>query len=62
MIMYSGEIPGINIALLKKLYEAKCADIQRQTSKEQERRFLEYCSKVIRDRKIELKEVIFGNF
>ena len=44
--------------MLKKLYEAKCVDIQRVVTSEQERRFIEYCGKVIKDRKVLLKEVL----
>eukprot|EP01022_Parablepharisma_sp_SALTPOND_P029385 TRINITY_DN733_c0_g1_i1.p1 TRINITY_DN733_c0_g1~~TRINITY_DN733_c0_g1_i1.p1 ORF type:complete len:980 (+),score=98.86 TRINITY_DN733_c0_g1_i1:6126-9065(+) len=54
----TGEIPGITNVLLKKLYEAKCADIQRQATGEQERRFIEFCTKVIKHRKLALREVL----
>jgi len=54
-----GEIPGIGNALLKKLYEAKSVDIKRATTSEQERRFIEFCAKVIKHRRIALREVFF---
>ncbi len=56
-VKITGEIPGVTNALLKKLYEAKCADLQRQVTVEQERRFIEFCTKVIKNRKFALKEV-----
>ena len=53
----TGIIPGITNDLLKKLYEARCFDLQKPISAEQERRFIEYCTKVIQHRRLNLREV-----
>jgi hypothetical protein len=58
---YTGIVPGISNEMLKRLYEAKCVDLQRPISGEQERRFVEFCTKVIQHRKLALKEVKFRN-
>eukprot|EP00826_Nyctotherus_ovalis_P003344 TRINITY_DN10679_c0_g1_i1.p1 TRINITY_DN10679_c0_g1~~TRINITY_DN10679_c0_g1_i1.p1 ORF type:complete len:207 (-),score=42.60 TRINITY_DN10679_c0_g1_i1:838-1458(-) len=55
---YTGIVPGISNEMLKRLYEAKCADLQLSLSGEQERRFVEFCTKVIQYRRLALKEVI----
>lgn len=56
-IKLTGEIQGITNDQLKSLYEAKCKDLKRKATKEQQRRFMEYCSKVIQSRKLVLNEV-----
>jgi len=58
---YTGIVPGITNEMLKKLYEARCIDLQKPISGEQERRFVEFCTKVIQYRKLALKEVKFKN-
>jgi hypothetical protein len=45
---------------LAALYEAKCKDLQIKASKDQERRFFEFCRKTIRDRKIIMREQGLG--
>lgn len=58
-IKITGEISGITNDQLKKLYESKCKDLKRQVTNEQLRRFIEYCTKVIKNRKLVLSEVWF---
>lgn len=57
----TGDIPGITNDQLKRLYEAKCMDLKKKSVGEQQRRFIEYCSKVIQNRKLTLNEVLSFN-
>lgn len=54
------KIPGVRIKHLQALYEAKCKDLQIKASKDQERRFFEFCKKTIVDRKIQMREQGLG--
>jgi len=58
-VKLTGDIHGITNDQLKRLYEAKCMDLKKKSMGEQQRRFIEYCSKVIQNRKITLNEVFF---
>ena len=55
----SEEIPGLTIAQIKTLYNAKCKDLGLENRGNQELRFIEFCRKSIKDRKIILNEVNF---
>jgi hypothetical protein len=56
-IPIESELP---IALLKKLYVAKCTDLQLPMHEEQEERFYQFCKLVISNRKIKLTEQGLG--
>lgn len=51
---------GVKPKLITALYEAKCQDLLLKTQKEQEKRFFEFCSKAITNRKIVMKECGLG--
>lgn len=53
-------IPGIKPHLLQSLYQAKCKDLVLKPVREQEKRFYEYCQKMIADRRITLRESGLG--
>jgi hypothetical protein len=46
---------------LKELYESKCKDLQIRPTKDQERRFFEFCLKTIANRKIVMREQGMGD-
>lgn len=50
------EIPGLNTEDVKKIYQAKCKDLDILYNKDQELRFLNFCSKSFADRSMGLNE------
>ena len=47
------KIEGVSSQMLHALYVAKCRDLQiSHTNREQEHRFLQYCEKTIKNRRI----------
>lgn len=54
------KIVGVKQRHLDALYEAKCKDLQIRPTKDQERRFFEFCQKTIFDRKILMREQGLG--
>ncbi|CAI2381925.1 unnamed protein product [Moneuplotes crassus] len=53
-------INGISTTLLTNLFNAKCNDLKIHPKDGQLRRFLEYCQKAMKDRKITFREIGFG--
>jgi hypothetical protein len=54
------KIDGVKERYLKELYASKCRDLQIRPTRDQERRFFEYCQKTIADRKIVMREQGLG--
>ena len=51
---------GISTELVKKLYQAKCADLKINQQPDQEKRFLDFCAKNVRNKKLVLRESSLG--
>ena len=54
---YLIDVPVVSVNLLRRLFEARCADIVTVNNEIKFQRFLEYCNKAITQRKLTVKDV-----
>ena len=60
ILFVENAVDGISSDLLRKLYQAKCADLRINQQQDQERRFTEFCSKNVRRRRLALRDAGLG--
>ena len=53
-------VEGVSSELVKKLFQAKCADLKINQQPDQEKRFFEFCAKNVRNRRLLLRESSLG--